>query len=351
MDNETYSFFDAPAFDSSNKSNKNGLRIVAESKRKLSKNQLAFNKLTARIERLQEAIKSETAKLEHLLKIHTAEIPQRKQTLAKTRLALAKALGKASETIKYSKRQRENVRAAILHLCDQAFADVEPDEETEAFYDSWSESSYREEIQNQSALMKQMFAEGARDFLGIDLNVDEIDDTPEGLARLMNRLKNESHGGEQRQDGQSFKRKKSKKQLDREEREKQEKALQTKSLRAIYLSLAKALHPDIIMDPSEKAQKEALMKRVTAAYADKDLTTLLKLEMEWVLSENATLDTLPEEKLKRYIASLRDQVSALEQEKYPDVTILDLCPFRNSRGILYRMQSNASTTRHAIISR
>jgi hypothetical protein len=56
------------------------------------------------------------------------------------------------------------------------------------------------------------------------------------------------------------------------------------------------------------------MKKVTAAYAEKDLPTLLKLELEWVRAENKALDTLPDEELKLYIASLKEQVDALEQE-------------------------------------
>jgi hypothetical protein len=56
------------------------------------------------------------------------------------------------------------------------------------------------------------------------------------------------------------------------------------------------------------------MKQVTSAYADKDLHTLLKLEMEWIVSENAALGTLPDDKLKLYISSLKEQVAGLVQE-------------------------------------
>jgi hypothetical protein len=316
MDDKTYSLFDDHAFAGGDNHPKNALRIVPGKKQALSKNQIAFNKLTARIERLHETIRNETAKLEQLLKIYAAELSARRQELARTRLKLAMTLGNSAETLKYGKRQREQLRAVILDLCDQAFAAVEPDEDTEAFYDRWSAASYREELENQSAMMKQMFADGAREFLGIDLDLDELDDTPEGLARLMNRLKNEAKDGGPWQEGRRAKGKKSKKQLEREERKKQEEALQQKSLRSIYLALAKALHPDTIMDPGEKVRKEALMKKVTAAYADKDLAALLTLEMEWVSSENAALGSLPEEKLKLYIASLKEQVAALEQEKH-----------------------------------
>jgi hypothetical protein len=107
---------------------------------------------------------------------------------------------------------------------------------------------------------------------------------------------------------------KSKKQLAKEELRQKEEAHQLKSMRSLYLSLAKALHPDTEMDFVEKKRKEELMKKVTAAYGDKDLAALLKLEMQWVASETRTLDTLPDEKLKLYIASLKEQAAALEEE-------------------------------------
>lgn len=95
---------------------------------------------------------------------------------------------------------------------------------------------------------------------------------------------------------------------------KKEEELTQRSMRGIFLSLAKALHPDIITDPEEKAVKEELMKKVTAAYAAKDLSTLLKLEMEWVRSESKALDMLPDDQLRLYISSLKEQVAALQQE-------------------------------------
>ena len=57
------------------------------------------------------------------------------------------------------------------------------------------------------------------------------------------------------------------------------------------------------------------MKKVTVAYDQKDLTTLLKLEMEWVHKTSEHLEKLTEDKLKIYISTLKQQVMELQNER------------------------------------
>lgn len=108
---------------------------------------------------------------------------------------------------------------------------------------------------------------------------------------------------------------KQKKQIAQEDKLKKEETEKIKSLRSIYISLAKMLHPDTVADEKEKAEKEELMKKVTVAYNEKNLSELLKLELQWAASEKNNIDNLTEDKLKLYIASLREQVSELQDEK------------------------------------
>jgi hypothetical protein len=290
------------------------LKIAPGKKKKLTKNQQTFNRLTKRIEQLQNAIRKDTTKLETVLKTYNANIPALQQAISQSRLTLAKTLGKTTEKIKYGKRQADNLRNVILLLCDEAFAHLEPDQETELFYNAWSESNYREEMQSQQNAMKRAFAEYAKDAFGMDIDLDSLGDTPEEFVRFARRMLDDFKNSDKQREEPFSRKYKSKKQLAREELRQKEEAHQLKSMRSLYLSLAKALHPDIEMDLSEKRRKEELMKKVTAAYADKDLTTLLKLEMQWVASETRTLDSLPDEKLKLYIASLKEQAAALEEE-------------------------------------
>ena len=313
MDDQTYSLFDDNYF-RGKKPVKLDLKIVVGKSKKLTKNQQAFNRLTKRIEQLQHAIRKDSAKLETVLKAYNANIPNLQQVISKSRLTLAKALGETTKKIKYGKRQADDLRKTILTLCDEAFAHVEPDQETELFYNAWSKSNYREEVQSQENARKRMFAEHAKGAFGMDIDFDTMGDTPEEFARFARRMQDEFTNSEKQREERFSGRKKSKKHLAREELRQQQEAHQLKSMRSLYLSLAKALHPDTEMNFSEKKRKEELMKKVTAAYADKDLAALLKLEMQWVASESRALDTLPDEKLKLYIASLKEQAAALEEE-------------------------------------
>ena len=313
MDDQTPSSFDNKTI-RSKKTIKLDLKISAAKKKKLTKNQQTFNRLTKRIEQIQQAIRKDTTKLETVLKAYNANIPDLQQEISRSRLTLAKALGETTKKLKFGKRQTDSARKVILLLCDEAFAHLEPDRETELFYNAWSESNYREEVQSQQYAMKRAFAEHAKDAFGMDIDPEEMGNTPEEFVRFIRRMREEFKNSDKQREEPFSRKYKSKQQLAKEELRQKEEAHKLKSMRSLYLSLAKALHPDTEMDTYEKKRKEELMKKVTAAYADKDLATLLKLEMQWVVSETSTLDTLPDEKLKLHIASLREQVAALEEE-------------------------------------
>ena len=314
MDGNQSSLFDKSEIRPNDKEVSTGLTIAARPHRKLSKDQQKFNRFAKRIEQLQETIKSETAKLERLLKLYLAEIHTRKRLVAEKRVSLAKALGASAGENKFGKKQLEKLRAVILDLCNEAFADIEPDEQIERFYNEWADISYKDELQYQKDAMKREIAAQASSIFGIDIDPEEIDDSPESFERLTERVLNEFEDKMTREKKRSSKRKKSKKQLERDESSNQNKELVQRSVRSIYLSLAKALHPDTIVDMKEKTRREELMKKVTAAYAGKDLAALLKLELEWVRTENNTLDSLPDEEIKLYIVSLKEQVDVLEED-------------------------------------
>jgi len=246
------------------------LRIVPPKDKPLNKEQQVFNRLTKSIEKLQNDILSDTEKYEHLLKIYTDKIPNLEKAIAENKVKLCKKISRSTQSIKFGKRELENIGFVIVDLCDQAFEVIEPDEETESMYNQWADVKYQEELE------KQIHHEQSE-----PLNQE-----------------------------------KSKKELKKELREKEEEAMKRKSVRHIYISLVKVLHPDIEIDPLEKLLKEELMKKVTVAYNDKDLPTLLKLEMEWVAAETNHLESMTKDRLKHYISTLKEQEKALENEKY-----------------------------------
>ena len=91
--------------------------------------------------------------------------------------------------------------------------------------------------------------------------------------------------------------------------------IKLKNIRSIYISLAKLLHPDTEIDPDIRKEKEEIMKKVTVAYDQKDMSTLLKLEMEWVYKETSHLEKLGDDKLQIYNEALKQQLRDLEMEK------------------------------------
>jgi hypothetical protein len=92
---------------------------------------------------------------------------------------------------------------------------------------------------------------------------------------------------------------------------------QRRSLRELFRSLAKAVHPDQARHDSERERRTEVMKEVTRAYEDGDLARLLELESSWqseqAVSENG--DSLARcRELERVNRELLDQVRRLTRQ-------------------------------------
>ncbi len=289
------------------------LKIVVKGKKSLSKNQQLFNRLTKRIQNLEKEIVNLNDKLSLLLTYHGKEIAPLQAQVAQARMELAIVLGKTAGTMKFSKKQTESIAGVILEQCNDAFQYIEPTPEQEAFYDKWSEVSYHEGLEMQMEHEKENFAEYMSDTFGMDIDMDDFDDSPEDQARFHARIKEQFEKSQQNEDPAN--RKKTKKQQVFEEAQKAEEAIKSKNIRSIFIALAKVLHPDTETNESLKAEKEEIMKKVTAAYDSKDLPTLLRLEMEWVHNTSEHLEKLTEDKLGIYNSALKQQVKELEADK------------------------------------
>lgn len=292
------------------------LKIKAKGQKVLTKNQQLFNNLTKRIEFLENDIVAEEKKLFRLLQFHAKKVHPLEVGVAEARINLAMTIDKATLVNKFTKKQLENIGATIAELCDDAFADLEPNEEQQALYDKWADIPLHEEMDMAGSETKEVFSDIINNFFGLDINMDDFDGSPEGFAHLQEKIKAGLGQSQERwQQNQQRTRKKTKKQQDKEDALKAEEDLKSKSIRSIYIALAKILHPDTESDTEKKLEKEELMKKVTVAYDQKDLTTLLRLEMEWVHKTSEHLEKLTEDKLKIYISTLKQQMAELQNER------------------------------------
>jgi hypothetical protein len=100
-------------------------------------------------------------------------------------------------------------------------------------------------------------------------------------------------------------------------------------VRALYLLLARALHPDKEADPARREGKTAWMQKVTAAYADRDLARLLDiLAADPLRAVGPYLSGAPRKVLEGYGKRLRRDLESLRH----GLAALDagLDPFRAS---------------------
>jgi len=345
-------------FEEQEENQEKGLKIVVKGEKPLSKNQQTFNKLIKRIETLEHDIESEQEKLIRLLEYYRKEIKPHEVRNADFNIKLAMALGNATKIIKFTKKQQAHIAEVIVDLCDNAFRFTEPDREQEKFYNQWSETTYQEEKEYQQQEAKEDFADMVNNIYGLDINLDDFDDTPEGFARMQAELKARLEQAQEKEKERQEKKFKSPKQQDKAAALKLEELSRIKNIRSIYIALAKVLHPDTEADETLKAEKEEIMKKVISAYEQKDLPALLKLEMAWVHKTAEHLERLTDEKLKIYISALKEQAAELEREKldlrnhprYHDISDFAFMPEKeamktimNSRAYFRQVQQELKT--------
>ncbi len=110
------------------------------------------------------------------------------------------------------------------------------------------------------------------------------------------------------------KRKPTKAALERERRKQEVEAAKKRDFKSLYKQLAKALHPDLEIDPELRTHKEAWMKRLTTAHAAGDLREMLVIEMEWLGEEADNLAKASDDKLEVYALVLKEQVTEIRQQ-------------------------------------
>jgi hypothetical protein len=261
-----------------------GITITSNSSKMLTKAQERFNKITARIEKLEKDIVQKEEMLHKILDHFTKNIDPLLEKEAKNKIQLAFLVEEKMLSAKISKKAQAQAQEVILYLLDKAFTHVIANEEEISLYNRFSDLSYDDEKELEMDFMKAemeaMFTQQ-----GIDIDLSHIDiENEEEMAKIMGefREKMQKKQLEDKLKEADKSKKKTKKEIVRENIEKAKIEAQNKSLKSIYISLSKALHPDTESDPEEKLKKEELMKKVTVAYQEKNFPLLLQLEMEWI---------------------------------------------------------------------
>jgi len=305
----------------------NKLKITKSDSKVLSKNQKLFNKYTEQIESLEKKIEQSYTKNEAILQFFSERMTPllKKELEIETKIAFI--IDELSEKYTFSKKQLYQIGDVICGLLQNMLTqETSPADDVIGLFNKWNDTSYEEIQEQEMSEVSEIFS----NMTGMDIDMKGFK-TPEDFARfafeLQEKMQKEEEQRKEKREQKRKEKKKTPKQIQAEMAKEIEEKQKLKTLRSIYISLAKILHPDTETDEIAKLQKEELMKKVTTAYNEKDITTLLKLEIEWITLDAKNIESLADEKLKVYNDMLKEQVKELEiklqlQNQNPRYSIL-----------------------------
>ena len=275
--------------------------------------QEAFNKLRKKIETLQKELKNSTMHFDACLKFYYTEIRPKEEALAKVLTDLVKLLYDFRKKMpRLPSKEKNSLREWILEEIGQIFnligiSDADP--QLHPIFKTLNGSSAQDVVDEEFFKFKdEMMEMFQKEGIDLDLSaMNSSDDQQEAVFKFFEALNDAK-------DKMASEKKVRKPLTQRELKEQELKKMQKKSVSAIYKRLVKAVHPDLEQDPALKASKEEMMKKVTVAYENDDLYSLLQIEMEW-MNRSADRSAAPApEQLKIYNTVLKDQVGALRNE-------------------------------------
>ena len=286
-------------------------------KQKLTKAQAEFNKLTARIEKLQKDIQKKQENLDNALLMYGAQLHPQKAIISAARREFLMALCQNYITDKLAKKDQQILKEIIVDVVQRYLMELTapPDDAVKKIVTILSGSDYdkmyaKEKNEARNDIINKL--KKAK----VDLSDIDKKDMEALQNRYMQYMAEENLAEEKSTFTKSTKQKpKSAKQVAAEKLQADIANAQQKNIATIYKQLAKLFHPDLEQDENRKLEKELLMKELTAAYEAKNLHALLTLELRWIHGENDHLATLTDEKLAIYLQILKEQAYELSVQK------------------------------------
>jgi hypothetical protein len=285
--------------------------IGAGTDRLLSKGQKAFHALISRIEKRRATLAEWEAFGPEFQRRYHGEFEPLKDTFDAVRIQMVQRLDQAYDEKGLTKGERQTVADLICYFAELMLPSVD-DPSLAEIYARYKAPHARVESEAMEDLrhdLKAMFDIDVGDDVDIDLS------SPDAVLQyVQEQLENRGEHARAERAAYHAKRKKTPKQEAAEERARAEQAEIHLSIREVYRKLASVLHPDRESDPVERERKVALMKRVNTAYASRSLLDLLEIQLELEHIDQAALENVGEEKLKRWNAILKEQLSDLDME-------------------------------------
>ncbi len=287
---------------------------VGQNKAQLSKAQKEFNRLTRKIPQLRDSIKQFEAGTLRLQQRISSNLDPLYNTFAQHHANRVRLLDKAWDSGFFNALEKKKIQDLLLSMIDELIVEY-GHEELKSIYEKHTGEVFEEEAESDDLDMDEM-KDMMETMFGVEIDKDADVSTPEKMEEYLHRLMEEEEETMAEKNRQAeerrAKRPKSAKQQAREAKKAQEAEHKTKSVRTVYMDLIKAFHPDLEQDEAEKTRKTAIIQRVTEAYKNNDLLTLLQLQLEFERIDQDHLETLADDRLKYYNKILLEQARELE---------------------------------------
>jgi hypothetical protein len=284
----------------------------------LSKNQVAFNKFTKKIEALQLAIDKKKLQLDVAIDCYAKEFFPATQTLQQNRKLYIIQLWQLYKNQSFAKTEQRHLKQYIQAQLDNYLDDLLGllEEDMHQLFEEIEGINYQQLLNEQKNEMLDELKKALAAYKVV-LTKKDMENEEILYGKLVEaKLKHKQE--ELNKETASNKKKPTTKNRRQEEYLQQQAAIneaKKKSVSSIYKQLAKLFHPDVEQDVERRAEKEVLMKQLNEAYQNKDLHALLLLELKWINKEKDHLTTLADNTLDVYLLVLKEQISLLEEEK------------------------------------
>ncbi len=288
---------------------------VVASMAKPSATQKRFNTLMARIDAEQQLLQT----LRHAMDTHVSAHAQAIHQLGTESMDLCKSmvvfldqrLQDPTKPKGLTANQRQQATRMLLMLCEQVQAQQD-DAQIDAIVQRYAPQDEDEGRENDDQDMMRYILES---YVGKDFAKGREFDSPEDMLHAaMEHEQRKQAAAQAKRDAKRAERKAAKGPSAREQAAAQKAQDAQAALRTVYRQLASALHPDREGDAQLRARKTAVMSEVNAAYERKDLSTLLRIQLQEEMVDATKAASLSEDRLKAMCNLLTEQVRALERD-------------------------------------
>lgn len=283
--------------------------IAKRTQAELSKIQKSFNQKIKKIDELKVQI----ALIENHEMLLRKKIAKSFDPLIKecnqVRIAFAEKLDAHSFDKRFTKIEKKKLSAVICQYISVVL-EAEESEKAIELYNRHNNGRTFEEEQVEAEEAQKEFLKKQAEMFGFNFSDKDFEDPEAFITSAMEQAEKIEAENKEKQ----VNRKKTPKQLEKEQKEAEQTKMLAKTTKALYMDLAKILHPDLEHNDTKKQEKTELMHLVTAAYEKNDIFTLLNLHIRYAQEGENKLDVIAEEQIKLYIVHLNEQIRDLNNQ-------------------------------------